>query len=111
VNSKAGPVTVAGVGGLEDQTDDVAAFLAADPELDSRLPEIEERVLHHFGPGTRIERTVFHPMDEEDADDIFILDVVTDLSLDEKIDRLKTLLGEEHELLAPVRPRLTIGIL
>jgi hypothetical protein len=111
VNSKAGPVTVVDVEGLDDQTDEVAAFLAADPELDSRLPEIEEKVLQHFGPETRIERTVFHPMDEEDADAMFILDVVTGLSFDEKVDRLKALLGEEDELLAPVRPQLTIGIL
>jgi hypothetical protein len=110
VNSKAGPATVVVVERHEDTTEDVAAFLAADPELDSRLPEIEERVLHHFGPGTRLERTVFHPQDEEDPEDMFILQVVTNQPFDEKVERLKALLGEEHELLAPVRPQLTIGI-
>jgi hypothetical protein len=111
VNSKVGPVTVVGMAGLEEQADDVAAFLASDPALASRLPEIEERVLHHFGPGTRAERTVFHPYDEEDAPDEFHLRVITDMTIDERIDRLKALLDEERELLAPFRSRLTIGIL
>jgi hypothetical protein len=33
------------------------------------------------------------------------------MSLDEKIDRLKAFIGEEDEFIAPVRRRLTIGIL
>jgi hypothetical protein len=49
-------------------------------------------------------------MDEEDAEDMFVLDAVTDLPFDEKVDCLKALLAEEHELLAPVRALLTIGI-
>ena len=111
MNSKVGPVTFVDMAGLEDQADDVAAFLASDPALASRLPEIEERVLHHFGPGTRAERTVFHPYDEEDAPDELHLRVITDMTVDERIDRLKALLDEEGELLAPFRSRLTIGIL
>jgi hypothetical protein len=111
VNSKAGAATVVDMAGLDDKTDDVAAFLAADPELESRLPAIEERVLDHFGPGARVERTVAHLHDEEDADDVFVLRVVTDLDLDEKLDRLGVLLDEQHELLAPFKPRLRVGIL
>jgi hypothetical protein len=91
--------------------DRVAAFLAADPELDSRLPAIEEKIRVHFGPETRVERTIFSPMDEDDAPDEFHLDVVTQQTFDEKIDHLRALIGEEQELMAPVRPRLTIGIL
>jgi hypothetical protein len=111
VESTVGLVTVGGVETLDGDLEDVTGFLAANPELASRLPEIEEKVLRHFGPGTKTERTVFRPMDEEDAEDMFILDVVTDLPFDEKMDRLKALLGEAHELLAPVRPLLTFGIL
>lgn len=33
------------------------------------------------------------------------------MTIDERIDRLKALLDEESELLAPLRSRLTIGIL
>lgn len=33
------------------------------------------------------------------------------MTIDERIDRLKALLDEERELLAPFRSRLTIGIL
>jgi hypothetical protein len=111
VNSKAGAATVVAMGGIDDRADDVAAFLAADPELESHLPEIEERVLHHFGPDARLERTVFHPQDEEDPEDVFILQVLTDMSFDERIARLKTFIAVEDEFIAPVRQRLTIGIL
>jgi hypothetical protein len=124
VNSTAGIATVSDVGRPEDKTraeagvssvsaaaDRVAAFLAVDPELDARLPSIEEKIRKHFGPEARIERTIFSPMDEEDAADQFHLRVVADMDLDERIERLKDLIGEEHELLAPVRPQLTIGIL
>lgn len=111
MNSKAGPTTVDHVEVVDDSADGVAAFLAADPELDQRLPEIEARVLRHFGPGTRLKRTVFHPMDEEDAEAMFILRVVTDMSFDQKVDRLKAFIGDEDEFIAPVRRRLTIGIL
>lgn len=101
----------AGVSCVSTDPDRVAAFLAADPELDSRLPAIEEKVREHFGPETRIERTIFSPMDEEDAPDEFHLQVIADLDLDERIERLKALIGEERDLLAPVRPQLTIAIL
>ncbi len=101
----------AGVSCVSADPDSVAAFLAADPELDSRLPAIEEKIGEHFGPETRIERTIFSPIDEEDAPDEFHLDVVTEQTFDEKICHLRALIREEHELLAPVRPRLTIGIL
>jgi hypothetical protein len=124
VNSTTGLATVSDVGRPDDKTregtgvscvstdpDRVAAFLAADPELDSRLPAIEEKVREHFGPETRIERTIFSPMDEEDAPDEFHLEVITEQTFDEKVGHLRTLIAEEHELLAPVRPRLTIGIL
>ena len=101
----------AGVSCVSTDPDRVAAFLAADPELDARLPAIEEKVREHFGPETRIERTIFSPMDEEDAPDEFHLEVVTEQTFDEKVGHLRALIAEEHELLAPVRPRLTIGIL
>jgi hypothetical protein len=110
VESTVGLVTVGGVETLDDDQKDVADFLAANPELASRLPEIEEKVLHHFGAGARVQRTVFHPLDEEDPEDMFILQVITSQPFDEKVDRLRALLGEERELLAPVRPLLTIGI-
>ncbi|MCW2981858.1 MAG: hypothetical protein JWO14_3585 [Solirubrobacterales bacterium] len=124
MNSTAGIATVSDVGKPEDETraeagvssvsaatDRVAAFLATDPELDSRLPAIEEKIREHFGPEARIERTIFSPMDEENAPDQFHLRVIADMDLDERIERLKALIGDEHELLAPVRPQLTIGIL
>lgn len=125
MNSTAGIATVCGVGRPKGETraeagvssvsvaaDRVAAFLAADPELDSRLPAIEGKIREHFGPEARIERTIFSPLDEEDAPDQFHLKVVVaGMDLDERIERLKALIGDEHELLAPVRPQLTIGIL
>jgi hypothetical protein len=50
-------------------------------------------------------------MDEENAPDKFHLEVVTEQTFDEKVGHLRALISEEHELLDPVRPRLTIGIL
>jgi len=111
VNSTIGPATVVDVEPMDDSADGVAAFLTADPELDWRLPEIEARVLRHFGPGTKLKRTVFHPMDEEDAEDAFILRVDTDHAFDEKVGRLRAFIRAEDEFIAPVRRRLTIGIL
>ena len=94
---------------VDDAT--IAAFLAAAPELNSRLPEIEERILAHFGSDARLQREIFTPWDEEDAVAQFHLRVVSEMPIDEKVDRLRNVLREEHELLAPVRPPLTIGIL
>ncbi|HEY0280827.1 MAG TPA: hypothetical protein VGC32_21385 [Solirubrobacterales bacterium] len=91
--------------------EDVVAFLAAAPVLDSRLPKIEARILAYFGPEARLERQIFSPRDEEDAVDQFHLRVVTDMDLDQRIDRLRAVLRDERELLTPVRPPLTIGIL
>jgi uncharacterized protein YicC (UPF0701 family) len=118
VDSTAGVVTVSDVEKPEGKPscisvaeEDVAALLSTVPELDSRLPKIEERILAHFGPEARIERQIFSPWDEEDAVDQFHLRIVTDMDVDKRIDRLKAFLREERELLAPVRPPLTIGIL
>jgi hypothetical protein len=118
VDSTAGVVTVPDVekpkgkpSCISVAEEDVAAFLATAPELDSRLPKIEERILAYFGPEARIERQIFSPWDEEDAVDQFHLRIVTDMDLDKRIDRLKAILREERKLLAPVRPPLTIGIL
>jgi hypothetical protein len=96
---------------VSTDADLVAAFLAADPELDARLPAIEAKIREHFGPETRIERTIFSPMDEADASDEFHLDLITEQTFDEKVCHLRALISEEHNLLVPVRPRLTIGIL
>ena len=90
---------------------DLAAFLAAAPELNSRLAKIEARILAHFGPDARIQRELFTPWDEEEAADQFHLRIVTEISFTERVDRLRAVLREEHELLAPARPPLTIGIL
>jgi hypothetical protein len=116
VDSTAGVVTVSEVEKPEGKPcisvaeEDIASFLATAPELDSSLPRIEERILAHFGPDARIERQIFSPWDEEDAVDQFHLRIVTDMDLEERIDRLKAVLRHERELLAPVRPPLTIGI-
>jgi hypothetical protein len=113
VNSTQGGATVPRVSDSCTSVDeaDIAAFLTANPELDSRLPAIEERVLAHFGPDARLQREIFTPFDEEDAAPQFHLQVITEQSFDEKICHLRSLLGEERELMAPVRPPLTIGIL
>ncbi len=91
--------------------DPVASLLAADPELESRLPAIEAAVLEHFGPGASVERKIIEPWDIEDGEDALYLRVRNDLSFDENVDRLAQLLRQEKELLAPVRLRLTIGFL
>ncbi|HVS99442.1 MAG TPA: hypothetical protein VHE08_02920 [Solirubrobacterales bacterium] len=88
----------------------VAAFLAADPELDTLLPEIEAKIREHFGPRARIERGIIEDF-ESGEDDVFYLRVRDDLSVDENIARLTALLAAEWDLLSPVTERLTIGFL
>jgi hypothetical protein len=88
----------------------VAVFLAADPELDSLLPEIEEKIRAHFGPQARIERGIIEDFESGEGD-VFYLRVRDDLSLDENIARLTALLTAEWDLLSPVTERLTIGFL
>jgi hypothetical protein len=98
---------------VEDPTlaDRVSTLLAADPELSSRLPEIEAKVLEYFGPGARVERKIIEPWDIPDGHDEFYLRVRTDLSVREQIDRLGALLEGEQDLLRPFLDRLTIGFL
>jgi hypothetical protein len=89
----------------------ISALLAADPELSSRLPEIETKVREYFGPEARIERKIIEPYDIPDGHDQFFLRVRTDLSVSEAGDRLGDLFEGEHDLLGPVAGRLTIGFL
>jgi hypothetical protein len=89
----------------------VATLLAADPELSSRLPEIEAKVLEYFGPGARVERKIIEPWDVPDGHDEFYLRVHAELSASEASERLGNLLEGERDLLSPVRSRLTIGFL
>jgi hypothetical protein len=89
----------------------ISALLAADPELSSRLPEIEAKVREHFGSEARIERKIIEPYDIPGGRDQFYLGVRTDLSVAEAGDRLGDLLEQEHDLLGPVVGRLTIGFL
>jgi hypothetical protein len=89
----------------------VSTLLAADPELSSRLPEIEEKVLEYFGPGAEVERKIIEPWDIPDGHDEFYLRVRTDLPVREQIDRLGALLEGEQDLLRPFLDRLTIGFL
>lgn len=91
--------------------EDVAAFLAADPELRSRIDPIEAAVLRHFGPGARVAREVAVYYDEPEPEDDLYLRVITDRTIEEDIDLLGTFLSQERELLAPVRRRLVIGLL
>jgi hypothetical protein len=89
----------------------ISALLAADPELSSRLPEIETKVREYFGPEAEIERKIIEPWDIPDGHDEFYLRVSTDLSVAEAGDRLGDLSEAEHDLLGPVADRLTIGFL
>jgi hypothetical protein len=98
---------------VEDPTlaERVSTLLAADPDLSSRLPEIEAKILEYFGPGARVERKIIEPWDVPDGHDEFYLRVHTDLSVSEASERLGNLLEGERDLLSPVRSRLTIGFL
>jgi hypothetical protein len=98
---------------VEDPTlaERVSTLLAADPDLSSRLPEIEAKVLEYFGPGARVERKIIEPWDIPDGHDEFYLRVHADLSVSEASERLGNLLEGERDLLSPVRSRLTIGFL
>jgi hypothetical protein len=89
----------------------VSALLAADPELSARLPEIEAKIAEHFGPEARVERKIIEPFDDPDGEEDFYLRVHADLPVAEQADRLGDLLEQEHDLLGPVRDRLTIGFL
>jgi hypothetical protein len=98
---------------VEDPTlaERVSTLLAADPDLSSRLPEIEAKILEYFGPGARVERKIIEPWDVPDGHDEFYLRVHADLSVSEASERLGDLLEGERDLLSPVRSRLTIGFL
>jgi hypothetical protein len=98
---------------VEDPTlaERVSTLLAADPDLSSRLPEIEAKILEYFGPGARVERKIIEPWDIPDGHDEFYLRVHADLSVSEASERLGNLLEGERDLLSPVRSRLTIGFL
>jgi hypothetical protein len=91
--------------------EEVAAFLAKDPELQSRIDAIEAAVLRHFGPGARVVREVAVYYDEPEPEDDFYLRVITDRPVEEEVDLLGEFLGQERELLAPVRRHLVIGLL
>jgi hypothetical protein len=98
---------------VEDPTlaERVSALLAADPELSSRVPEIEAKVLEYFGPEARVERKIIEPYDIPDGHEQFYLRVRTDLSVAEASDRLGDLSEAEQDLLGPVAGRLAIGFL
>jgi len=98
---------------VEDPTLDerVDALLAADPELRSRLSEIEAALVGHFGPGARVERKIISEYDDPGGGDELYLRVHTDLSYGEEVDRLAEFLRRQEGLLAPVRQQLVIGFL
>jgi hypothetical protein len=98
---------------VEDPTlaERASALLAADPELSSRVPEIEAKVLEYFGPEARVERKIIEPWDIPDGKPKFFLRVSTDLSVAEAGDRLEALSEGEQVLLDPVAGRLAIGFL
>jgi hypothetical protein len=91
--------------------EEVAAFLAAHPELRSRIDAIEAAVLRHFGPGARVVREVAVYYDEPEPEDDLYLRVLTNRPIYEEIDLLGTFLVQEEDLLAPVRRHLNIGFL
>jgi hypothetical protein len=93
------------------QEEKVAAFLAADPELRSRIDAIEAAVLRHFGPGAKVVREVAVYYDEPEPEDDFYLRVITERTIDEEVDLLGTFLVEQEELLAPAKRHLVIGFL
>lgn len=90
--------------------DAVESFLAADSEMAALLPEIEAKIRHHFAPVRSIERGIIVDYEGE-ADDVLSLRAHNDLSFDENVKRLMTLLEQERDFLRPVRPRLNIGFL
>jgi hypothetical protein len=90
----------------------VAALLADDPELATCLPAIEAALLRHFGPGASVERKIVNEVyDHPEESDELLIEVHSDSSLDERIDRHAEFLARERDLVAPVRSRLTIGYL
>jgi hypothetical protein len=86
----------------------VAALLDTDLELASRLPAIESAIREHFGADARIRRAVITDYDDPGGSDELYLGVRSGLPIDQEIDRLGELVGDE-ELLGPVAKRLTIG--
>jgi hypothetical protein len=93
----------------EPPAEAIEAFLAGDPELAARLPEVEARMREHFGPEVRIERGL--DVEPGSAEIGFYLRAHNDLPFDENVERLGALLAQEEELLGPVADRLGIGFL
>jgi hypothetical protein len=88
----------------------VSAFLAADPELRSRIDAIEAAVLRHFGPGATVVREMAVYYDEPEPEDDLFLRVTTGLTVEEDIDLLRSFFRRERDLLAPVKRHLVIGL-
>lgn len=89
----------------------VSAVLDADPELASRVEEIEARIDRYFGRDATVRRAIAADYTSVDGPDRLHLRVRAGLSVDEEIERLAELLKGEEALLGPVRDRLTIGVL
>lgn len=89
--------------------DAVEAFLAADPQLAARLPEIEAKFRDRFGPEVRIERGLDTEPGSEEVG--IYLRAHNALSFDENLKLLTAMLMEEDDLLGPVADRLGIGFL
>jgi hypothetical protein len=89
--------------------DAVEAFLAADPQLAARLPEIEAKFRERFGPEVRIERGLDAEPGSEEVG--IYLRAHNSLSFDENLKRLTAMLMQEDDLLGPVADRLGIGFL
>ena len=91
----------------------VKKFLAADPELAERLPEIEAKLRQYFAPVERIERSVledFEALPGEPFEE-FHLRVVNDLSVKANVECMGALFEAEMALIDPVHDRLLIGFL